>query len=113
MTDSIITRLKSLGLLRQALLGGSLLNTSLPIIHALFDSGGERSLWDIAANMIAPTLSLLFAVVILFDYIMSRVRAADAEGSESARFAAIGRIELWVLGLTLVFWIPYFVIILS
>ena len=105
--------LASLGILRQALLGGALANTALPILHILFDSAGERSLWDIVATMIAPTLSLLFAVVILFDYIMSRVRASDAEVEERAHFTVISHIELLVLAITLAFWIPYFVNLLT
>lgn len=103
----------SLGILRQVLLGGAVINTALPILHMLFDSAGQRSMWDIVATIIAPTLSLLFAVVILFDYIMSRVRAGDAEGDERTHFAAISRIELLVLALTLLFWIPYFFYLLS
>ena len=103
----------SLGILRQALFVMALVNTALPILHTLFGSAGERSLWDLAATMIAPSLSLLFAVVILFDYIMSRVRASDAEGEERARFAAIARIELLMLALLLIFWVPYFFYLLS
>ena len=47
-------------------------------------------------------------MVLLFDYIMSRVRAADAEGAERARFVRIGRIELAAMLLNLAIWIPYF-----
>lgn len=103
----------SLGILRQALLGATLVNTALPALHWLIDFGSGRSLWDIIADLVAPSISLLFAVVILFDYIMSRVRAADAEGEERARFIAISRVELLVLALTLLFWIPYFAYLLA
>ena len=51
----------------------------------------------------------LIIVVLLFDYIMSRVRAADAEGVERDRFARICRIELGMLLLTLLIWVPFFI----
>jgi hypothetical protein len=38
------------------------------------------------------------------------MRAADATGSERASFVTIGRIELALLGLTLLFWVPFFTI---
>ena len=55
----------------------------------------------------------LLAVVLLFDYIMSRVRAADATGFEHDRFVRIGRIELAVMVLTLLFWVPFFAAMLG
>ena len=113
MNNRLITRLASLGFLRQALLGTALFNMTLPILHALLDDGGTRSLWDIFATIIAPVMAVIFPVVILFDYVMSLVRAADAEGEQRAHFAAVGRIELAVIALTLLFWIPYFLILLG
>ncbi len=107
---SIRSRLAALGLLRQVLLGLALVNLLLPVLHALASSSAsaERSLWDVFATLIAPVMAPLLAVVILFDYIMSRVRAADADGDERARFAAIARLELAVLAISLIFWAPYF-----
>ena len=113
MKTPAVTLISSLGFLRQALLGAALLNTALPVLHSVLDFGAERSLWDIVATMVAPVMSMLFAVVILFDYIMSRVRAADTQGAERAHFVAISRIELGVLAMTLAFWIPYFVNLLT
>ena len=113
MNNRLKSRLLSLGILRQALLGAALVNMSLPILHTLLDSGGARSLWDIVATMIAPVMAVIFPVVILFDYVMSRVRAADAEGEQRAHFVAVGRIELAVMAITLLFWIPYLVIVLG
>lgn len=97
--------------MRQVLLGFALLNILLPILHWLgptATAGAERSLWEILATLIAPVMAPLLIVVILFDYVMSRVRAADAEGDEQARFAAIARLELAVIAMSLIFWGPYF-----
>lgn len=103
-------RLVDLGLLRQALLGLALVNALLPILHGLGPSAAtaERSLWDIFATLIAPVMAPLLVVVILFDYVMSRVRAADAVGDEQARYAAIARLELAAIAFSLIFWGPYF-----
>ncbi len=104
-------RLAELGLMRQVLLGFALLNMLLPILHWLgpaATTGAERSLWDIFATLIAPVMAPLLLVVVLFDYVMSRVQAADASGDEQARFAAIARLEFTVIAISLVFWGPYF-----
>ena len=113
MHNRLTNQLASLVFLRQALLGAALLNLLLPILHALLDEGGARSIWDIFATIIAPAMAVIFPVVILFDYVMSRVRAADAEGEQRAHFIVVARIELAVIVLTLLFWIPYFLILLG
>ena len=101
---------ESLGLLRSALLLLALVNMLLPIVDAQLGgavaAADERSLWDLFASLISPVMAPLFVVVILFDYIMSRVRAADASGDEQARFTRVARIELAVILITLAYWIP-------
>ena len=113
MTYPYESWLNSLGFLRLALLLLALLNMLLPIINAqlapLSAVSGERSVWEIFASLIAPIMAPLLVVVILFDYIMSRVRAADSSGALRARYLAIGRIELIVIAITLAYWIPFFV----
>jgi len=108
--------LPALGFLRIALLGLTLLNVLLPltgIVFPLVAAGHERNLWTVLTTVVAPVLAPLFIIVILFDYIMSRVRAADADGEQRALFVSIGRIELAVIGFSLLFWVPYFVLVLS
>jgi hypothetical protein len=70
-------------------------------------------LWTVLTTVIAPVLAPLFIVVILFDYIMSRVRAADADGELRGLFVSIGRIELAVIGICLLFWVPYFIFLMT
>ena len=111
MTSPDNNLLHSLGFLRVALLILALLNCLLPLMAFLlpFELAGEKhSLWSVLINVVAPVNAPLLMVVILFDYIMSRVRAADSEGSERRQYIKIGRIELAVLGITLLIWIPYF-----
>ena len=117
MTERAISPINTLGFLRLALIILAFVNLSIPIIDSLLvedtASGGGHSVWNIVAIYIAPVMSPLVVVVILFDYIMSRVRAADAEGEERARYIFIGRIELAVIATTLLYWIPYFIALMG
>ena len=93
----------------------ALLNVALPLLNLLVPfaaSGDDRNLWSLLATVIAPVLAPILVVVILFDYIMSRVRAADADGLLRTRFTRMARIDLLVMVVTLLFWIPYFIWIL-
>ena len=105
----------SLGAMRIALIALALTNTLVPLLYAQFGqpSGAERDLWQVIANMVTPVLAPLFLVVLLFEYVMSRVRASDCEGAQRARFIAIGRIELAVMAITTALWVPFFVRLLG
>jgi len=116
MTSQDDNLLRSLGFLRVALITLALLNCLLPLIAMLFPlalDGDKHSAGSVLINIVAPVNAPLLMVVILFDYIMSRVRAADSEGSQRQRYTTIGRIELTVLGINLLVWIPYFYLKLS
>ena len=105
--------LPALGFLRLALLISALLNIVLPLVEILvpLTTGDDKyHLWSVLTNVIAPVIAPLLVVVILFDYIMTRVRATDADGELRTRFILIGRIELLMLGLMLLFWVPYFIL---
>jgi hypothetical protein len=116
MTSNDDNLLRALGFLRLALLVFTLLNLSLPLFGMLPPfavSGGERTIWGVLTTVVAPVMAPLLVVVILFDYIMSRVRAADSTGPQRARFVAIGRIELAAIAISLLFWVPYLMLKLS
>ena len=102
---------QALGFLRLALLSLALLNMFLPLVNILggVAASGDPGLWNLLVTMITPVMAPLFVVLLLFEYIMSRVRAADAEGARRALYLRIGRIELAVMLLTLLFWVPFFV----
>jgi len=69
--------------------------------------------WSVLVGVVAPVMAPLLVVVILFDYIMSRVRAADSTGDQRALYIAIGRTELAVIALSLLFWVPYLMLKLN
>lgn len=106
---------QSLGFMRSALIALALLNVLVPLIDWLWVNSGEaeRNLWQIFATMIAPVMAPMFLVLLLIDYVMSRIHAADAEGEKSAIYIRIGRLELVVMAITLLFWVPYFSTIVS
>ncbi len=109
--------LEMLGPLRLGLLTIALLNMLVPIIDAQFvpsaAADAERSLWGVFASLITPVLAPLLMVVVLFDYIMTRVRAADASGEERSRFVTIGRIELAAIAIMLIYWVPALIALTS
>ncbi len=113
MTSASTSWVAALGILRLSLIGLTLLNISISGVDSLFvraDSGGhEYSLWLIIAVYVTPVMAPLFIVVLLFDYIMSRVRAADADGEVSLRYRAIARLELAMIAISLLYWVPYFI----
>ena len=117
MTERTIHLIETLGFLRLALIILTFVNLLIPIVDSQLvtdaGSGGRHSLWNIVATYIAPVMTPLLVVVILFDYIMSRVRAADSESEERSQYIFIGRIELAVIAITLFYWIPYFIALMS
>jgi hypothetical protein len=112
MTSKHNGLLARLGILRMALILLALLNILLPLIGILAPmsaQGDDHSQWSVLMTVIAPVMAPLFVVVLFFDYIMSRVQAADAEGTQRKDYTLIGRITLVVIGFNLLFWVPYFI----
>ena len=104
--------LSSLGFLRVGLLALALINILIMLIAVLVPVATVtegHSLWWILTTLVGPVLAPLLVTVLLFDYIMSRVRASDAEGELRSRFITISRIELGVIALSLLFWVPWFI----
>ena len=111
MTSHTDNLLSALGFLRIGLFVLALLNILPPLIETLLPVAAntdEHSFWWVLTSVISPVMAPLLMVVLLFDYLMSRMRAADAAGSERASYVTIGRIVLAFLGITLVFWVPFF-----
>lgn len=82
----------------------------------LFNSPGDgsfKTLWDILSGMVAPVLAPLILVVILFDWIMSRLRASDTEGEAGAELQRIARFEITLLALMALYWVPYFYVLVN
>ncbi len=112
MTDRIRSRLAALGFLRLGLLGLAIfdviLSASYQLANRLMDSSLEQVAWAPIPTIVAPVMAPILIVVILFDYIMSRVRAADEQGEQRAHYVFTGRIELLFIGLMLAYWVPFF-----
>ena len=100
--------LQSLGFLRLALLGLALLNALIPLVDSLLRDDSIASSWAAVPEIVCPVLAPIFVVVIFFDIVMSKVRAADAGGAEREFFRRVARIETIVIGITLLYWIPFF-----
>lgn len=75
----------------------------------IMDTTADQSIWVIIPTLIAPVMAPILVVVILFDYTMWRVRAADEQGEARAQYLSMGRIDLIFIGLLLLYWIPFFV----
>ena len=73
-------------------------------------SGAGEGSWDLASGVIAPTLAPMVLVLILFDWIMSRLRGGDDEDPDAPRFRRLQRIAGVALLLNLAFWVPYFAV---
>ena len=97
-----------LGFLRLGLLGLAILNTLIAAAYLVASKGSDGLPGGEIVGVVASVMAPLFLVVIFFDYVMCRVRAADAEGEERRQFRLIGRIELAVIGVTLLYWVPFF-----
>ena len=116
MASRIRSRLASFGFLRLGLFGFAILDLILPAIYQLAnlltDTSLQQAAWAPFPTIVAPVMAPILIVVILFDYIMSRVRAADeADGAQQAHYLLIGRIELLFIGIMLAYWIPFFVML--
>jgi len=95
-------------------LGLAILNIVLSagyrLTSMLTDTVNEPSTWSAIPAIVVPVMAPILIVVILFDYIMSRVRAADEpDGEQRRHYLLTGRIELILIGIMLAYWIPFFV----
>jgi hypothetical protein len=117
MTTSFKSRLAALGTLRLGLIAIAVVNMLLPVIDSLLqrltESDMSDSIWNIFPTLVAPVMAPLLMVVIFFDYLMSRVQAADAQGETLEHFTAIGRIELMIMLIMFLFWLPFFIKLLN
>lgn len=97
--------LTSLGLLRQLLIGLALLNI---ILRPAPGTPAAREGIEIIPTLISPAAAPILIMVILFDALMSKIRASDAEGKEREKFTKILRVELATVAIMLIAWFPFF-----
>ena len=116
MTTSFKSRLASLGTLRLGLIAIAVVNMLLPVIDSLLrrltTADMSDSIWNIFPALVAPVMAPLLLVVVFFDYLMSRIQAADTQGEARDHFIAISRIELMVMAVMFLYWLPFFITLL-
>tara|TARA_R110002049_G_scaffold252264_2_gene427358 strand:- start:94163 stop:94480 length:318 start_codon:yes stop_codon:yes gene_type:complete len=99
---------QSLGFLRISLLALGIINAFLspkpgtPISH-----GG----YEVIPTLVAPAAAPIIIMVILFDALMSKIRASDSTGEESKKFKTIMWTELAVVAFMVMAWLPYYLAI--
>ena len=98
--------IKDLGALRIALIAISLLIAFLPP-----EPGTAVNLngWQIISTLVAPAMAPLAFMVLMFDFMMCRIRMSDNEVRN--KFRTIGFIELAVALFLLIKWLPFFLAI--
>ena len=62
-------------------------------------------------TLVAPAAAPIIMMVILFDALMSKIRASDSTGEESKKFKTIMWVELAVVAFMVAGWLPYFLAI--
>ena len=101
-----MTLIRSLGFLRIGLIALAIINIILrpPPGTAVAHEGIE-----IISTLIAPAAAPLILMVLLFDALMSKVRASDTNGEERIKFTHIMLVELATVIILIIAWFPYFI----
>ena len=98
----------SLGFLRLSLLILGIIDTLLSPEPGTY---AAREGIEVIPTLIAPAAAPIIIMVILFDALMSKIRASDASGEESKKFKHIMWAELLVVAFMILGWLPYFLAI--
>ena len=101
-----MTLIKSLGFLRLGLLAMAVLNI---LLRPTPGAAPHYSGWELITTLVAPAAAPILLMVILFDTLMSKIRASDSQGEERRRFTHIMLAELAVAIILLIAWLPYFI----
>lgn len=98
----------SLGLLRQLLIGMAII-----CLFVRPEPGSRIELegLQVMPTLITPASVPILIMVILFDALMSKIRASDSEGEERIRFKKILRVELATVLILFLAWLPFFMAI--
>ena len=117
MTFTLKTHFASLGFLRLGLIALAIVSMLIPMIEwvaiQLMGTLAEGSLLALTAGLIAPVMAPMLIVVILLDFIMAKVRAADDPTALGDLYRMISRIDVIVIIVLLIFWVPFFISLTS
>ena len=101
-----MTLLKSLGFLRLALIVLAIINI---LLRPSPGASVARAGLEIIPTLIAPAVAPILLMVILFDALMSKIRASDTQGEEQIKFTRIMLVELATAIILVIAWFPYFI----
>ena len=103
-----MTIFQSLGFLRISLLTLGVINAFLsPQPGTAINHAG----FEVIPTLVAPASAPIIIMVILFDALMSKIRASDSTGEESKKFKTIMWTELAVVAFMVMAWLPYYLAI--
>ena len=117
MASTLKTYLASFGFLRLGLIGLAIVSMLIPMVEwmaiQLNEERLEDSLLSLSAGLIAPVMAPMLIVVILLDFIMAKVRAADDPTSSGDLYRMVSRVDIILIIVMLIFWIPFFISLTS
>ena len=117
MISTLKTHVASLGFLRLGLIGLAIASMLLPMVEwvaiRLMGELSEDSLLSLTAGLIAPVMVPILIVVMLLDVIMAKVRAADDQTSAGDLYRMISRVDIVLIIVMLIFWVPFFISLTS
>ena len=102
----MIEQLKTFGALRLLLIAAAVI---LAIISPEPGTTAARSGWEMVSTLVAPAMAPLVLMVLLFDFMMCRIRMSDVQ--DYKRFRIISFVELVTIILFLLVWLPFFLAI--
>ncbi|MEM7400410.1 MAG: hypothetical protein AAF304_00510 [Pseudomonadota bacterium] len=100
------TLIKDLGALRISLF---VLAAMAVILRPSPGAYAARSGIEVIPTLVAPAMTPLIFMVLMFDFMMCRIRMSDEQ--QRSKFRRISYIELTVALLLFLIWLPYFVAI--
>ncbi len=103
-----MTLLQDLGFLRISLLLLGIFDT---LIAPPAGTYAVKQGIEVIPTLVAPAAGPIIMMVILFDALMSKIRASDTTGEERKKFRSIMWTELAVVAFMVIGWLPYFLAI--
>ncbi len=98
--------IKDLGVLRLLLISAALIIAFMsPEPGTAVDING----WGIIPTAVAPALTPIIFMVLMFDFMMCRIRMSDEDVRK--KFSTISYIELVAVLFLLIMWLPFFLAI--
>lgn len=98
--------LKDLGVLRLVLIATAIL---LAIFSTAPGTAAARSGWEMLPSLVLPALTPIVFMVLLFDFMMCRIRMSDE--AVRKKFSTISYIEIATALFMLLMWLPFFLTI--